>query len=135
MRGGAGQAQCGRCDVSAPEQPQGVLLRYAGGEVYAVPEARAGGLTLRVAGVSVAVSPLEPCPVLLALGGFETTGTLTDLVAAGEHHRRMEREAAEHARVALEMERTPKRPTKAKRVAKRTGKGKAKRTGKGKAKR
>lgn len=106
----------------------GVLLRYAGGEVYAVPEARAGGLTLRVAGVSVAVSPLEPCPVLLALGGFETEGTLTDLVAAGEHHRRMareaaEREAAEHARVALEMERTPKRP------AKRAGKAKAARRG------
>jgi len=112
--------------VSAPEQPQGVLLRYAGGgTVYAAPEARAGGLTLRVAGVSVAVSPLEPCPVLLALGGFETEGTLTDLVAAGEHHRRMAAEAAEHARVALEMERTPKRP--AQRTGKAKGKGRAKR--------
>lgn len=119
---------------------QGVLLRYRGGTVYAVPEAHAGGLALRVAGVRVAVTPMEPCPVWPAVDGFETGGTLTDLVAAGEHHRRMEREAAEaaeaakaaeaaeHARVALEMERTPKRP------AKRTGKAKAKakRTGKAK---
>lgn len=109
--------------MSAPEQPQGVLLRYAGGgTVYAVPEEVHGFLALRVAGVRVAVTPLEPCPVWPVVGGFETTGTLTDLVAAGEHHRRMAREAAEHARVALEMERAP---TQAK--AKRTGKGRAKR--------
>lgn len=102
---------------------QGVLLRYRGGTVYAVPEAHAGGLALRVAGVRVAVTPMEPCPVWPAEGGFETTATLTDLVAAGEHHRRMAREAAEHARVTLEMERTPKRP------ARRTGKAKAKAKG------
>ena len=118
--------------MSAPEQPQGVLLRYAGGgTVYAVPEESHGFLALRVAGVRVAVTPMEPCPVWPTTGGFETGGTLTDLVAAGEHHRRMEREAAEHARVALEMERAPKRATKratkAKRVAKRAGKGRAKR--------
>lgn len=103
---------------------QGVLLRYRGGTVYAVPEAHAGGLALRVAGVCVAVTPMEPCPVWPAVDGFETGGTLTDLVAAGEHHRRMAREAAEHERVTLEMERT-KRP--AKRAGKAKGKGRAKR--------
>jgi len=99
--------------VSASEQPQGVLLRYAGGEVYAV------------AGVRVAVTPMEPCPVWPAADGFETTATLTDLVAADAHHCRMAAEAAEHARVTLEMERTPKRP--AKRTGKAKGKGRAKR--------
>lgn len=103
---------------------EAVLLRYRGGEVYAVPEAHAGGLALRlalrVAGVRVAVTSLEPCPVWSTVGGFETGGTLTDLVAAGEHHRRMAREAAEHARVTPEMERAPRRP------ARRTGKAKAK---------
>lgn len=115
--------------MTAPEQSQGVLLRYAGGgEVYAAPEEAHGFLALRVAGVRVAVTPMEPCPVWPVVGGFETTGTLTDLVAAGEHHRRMEREAAEHARVALEMERapqrTPKRPTKARRTGKAKGRAK-----------
>ena len=104
--------------MSAPEQPQGVLLRYAGGTVYAAPEEAHGFLALRVAGVRVAVTPMEPCPVRPTESGFETGGTLTDLVAAGEHHRRMAREAAEHARVTLEMERTPKR------TARRTGKAK-----------
>jgi hypothetical protein len=99
-----------------PEQSQGVLLRYRGGEVYAVPFEEHGFLALRVAGVRVMVTPMEPCPVRPAVDGFETYGTLTDLVAAGEHHRRLEREAAEHARVAMEMERT--------RPAKRTGKAK-----------
>ena len=95
----------------------GVLLRYAGnGEVYAVPEESHGFLALRVAGVRVAVTPMEPCPVWPVVGGFETGGTLTDLVAAGAHHRRMAREAA--ARAA----------TKAMQAtAKRTGKGRAKR--------
>ena len=102
---------------------QGVLLRYRGGEVYAVPEAHAGGLALRVAGVRVAVTPLEPCPVWPAVDGFETTATLTDLVAADAHHRRMAAEAAEHARITLEMERAPKRPSR------RAGKAKAARRG------
>lgn len=109
--------------MTAPEHPQGVLLRYAGGEVYALPTADRH--VWRVAGVNVAVSPRTPCPVRPTESGFETTGTLTDLVAAGEHHRRLEREAAEHARVTLEMERAPKRP--AKRTGKAKGKGRAKR--------
>ena len=84
----------------------GVLLRYAGGEVYAVPEETHGFLALRVAGVRVAVTPMEPCPVWPTTGGFETEGTLTDLVAAGEHHRRMAREAT--ARAATKAKRTGK---------------------------
>lgn len=90
----------------------GVLLRYVGnGAVYAVPEEAHGFLALRVAGVRVAVTPMEPCPVCPVVGGFETAGTLTDLVAAGEHHRRMAHEAA--ARAA----------TKAKRAGKAKGRG------------
>jgi hypothetical protein len=97
-----------------------VLLHYHGGEVYAVPEEVHGFLALRVAGVRVAVTPMEPCPVWPTTGGFETGGTLTDLVAAGAHHRRMAREAA--ARAAT-------KATQAK--AKRTGKGRAKRPTRG----
>jgi len=99
--------------VSAPEQPQGVLLRYAGGEVYAAPEEAHGFLALRVAGVRVAVTPMEPCPLWPTVGGFETAGTLTDLVAAGEHHRRMAREAAARAATKA-MQATAKRTGKAK---------------------
>jgi hypothetical protein len=76
---------------------QGVLLRYHGGEVYAVPEEQHGFLALRVAGVRVMVTPLEPCPAWPTAGGFETGGTLTDLVAAEAYHRRMAREAAARA--------------------------------------
>lgn len=101
------------------------FLVYRGGDVYVVPEAHEGGLALRVAGVRVAVTPMEPCPVWPAVDGFETGGTLTDLVAADAHHRRMAREAAEHTRVTLEMERAPKRP------ARRAGKAKAKAKAKG----
>lgn len=104
---------------------QGVLLRYHRGTVYAVPEEHHGFLALRVAGVRVAVTPMEPCPVWPAVDGFETMGTLTDLVAADAHHRRMAAEAAEQARVTLEMERAPKRS--AKRAGKAKAKGRAKR--------
>ena len=85
---------------------QGVLLRYAGGTVYAVPEEQHGFLALRVAGVRVMVTPMEPCPVWPTTGGFETAGTLTDLVAAEAYHRRMAREEA--ARVAAKAKRTSK---------------------------
>lgn len=96
----------------------GVLLRYAGGEVYALPFEHHGFLALRVAGVRVAVTPMEPCPVWPTAGGFETAGTLTDLVEAEAYHQRRAAESAEHARVAPKRT-PPKRTGKAKGRAKR----------------
>lgn len=54
-------------------------------------------VVLRGGSVRVMVTPMEPCPVCPTAGGFETGGTLTDLVAAGAHHRRMAHEAAARA--------------------------------------
>ena len=122
--------------MSAPEQPQGVLLRYAGGTVYALPTADRH--VWRVAGVEVHVDMVVSTHGTGEVMGAETPHSLAYAVeirhrVAAERERIAAKaaEAAEHARVALEMERTPKRPAKrtgkAKRVAKRTGKGRAKR--------
>ena len=134
MRGGAGQAQRGRCDVSAPEQPQGVLLRYAGGEVYALARPRVGRVwSLTIAGVTLkCVMHVEGdtipdgawLRVKVDLTTFAATPAVlrrVDVMTAA----RVAAEAAEHARVALEMERAPKRP--ARRAGKAKAKGKAKR--------
>lgn len=128
--------------MSAPEQPQGVLLRYAGGEVYALARPVAG----LVWDVSVAGSVLRcriAASVLPEDASLRTEMDLAELAAASPIQRRielvsatrdaliarLEREAAEHARVALEMERAPKRPARAK--AKRTGKAKRRAAAKG----
>lgn len=114
--------------MSAPEQPQGVLLRYAGGEVYGMLNTVPGALlSMRVAGVDI-IPPLRGPHAVVAGddGALITAATLSQLVEATPYARRIADEAAEYGRVALEMERTPKRATKAKRA------GKAKRTGKAK---
>ena len=121
--------------MTAPEQPQGVLLRYAGGKVYALARYRVGRVwSLTIAGVTLKyVMHVEGdtipdgawLRVKVDLTTFAATPAVlrrVDVMTAA----RVAAEAAEHARVALEMERTPqraKRPTK----AKRAGKGKAKR--------
>lgn len=105
--------------MSAPEQPQGVLLRYAGGKVYALPTADRH--VWRVAGVEVHVDLVAEHTGTGEVIGLETA----DSLAGAAHSLRMAREAAEHARVALEMERAPKRP--AKRAGKAKAKGRAKR--------
>ena len=122
--------------MSAPEQTRGVLLRYAGGEVYAL----ARPVTGLVWDVSVAGSVLRcriAASVLPEDASLRTEMDLAELAAASPIQRRielvsatrdaliarLEREAAEHARVALEMERAPKRP------ARRAGKAKAKAKG------
>lgn len=96
----------------------GVLLRYAGGEVYALPTADRH--VWRVAGVEVFADRVAS---VAATG--EVIGLETDLSLAGAAKRRRirAREDARAARVALEMECAPKRPT----TAKRKGKGRAKR--------
>ena len=104
----------------------GVLLRYAGGgEVYGLLNTVPGALlSVRVAGVDI-IPPLHGPHAVTSDddGALLTSATLSQLVEATPHARRIADEAAEHERVALEMERAPKRSTK----AKRTGKGRAKR--------
>ena len=105
----------------------GVLLRYAGGEVYALPRHVVGLVwDLAVAGVvlrcrldasTIPDGAWLRVPVdlatLAAMRGIERrVGVMTAARVAAE--------AAEHERVALEMERAPTK-------AKRTGKGRAKR--------
>lgn len=108
---------------------QGVLLRYRGGTVYALPTSDRH--VWRVAGIEVHVDMVVSTHGTGDVMGAETPHSLAD--AAEIRHRvaaereRMAREAAEHARVTLEMERAPKRPARAK--AKRTGKAKAARRG------
>jgi len=106
----------------------GVLLRYAGGgEVYGMLNTVPGALlSVRVAGVDI-IPPLRGPHAVIAGddGALLTSATLSQLVEATPYARRMAREAAEHERVALEMERTPKRPTK------RTGKAKRRAAAKG----
>ena len=109
----------------------GVLLRYAGGSVYALPVRHVIGLVwdLAVAG-SVLRCVLRNANGLMDGAWLRTPMTLAELASAPAIQRYVEvmtaeraaAEAAEHERVALEMERTP---TKAQ--AKRTGKGRAKR--------
>ena len=104
----------------------GVLLRYAGGEVYGLLNTVPGALlSVRVAGVDI-IPPLRGPHAVTSDddGALLTSATLSQLVEATPHARRIADEAAEHERVALEMERTP---TQAKAKAKRTGKGRAKR--------
>jgi hypothetical protein len=101
----------------------GVLLRYAGGgEVYGLLNTVPGALlSVRVAGVDI-IPPLRGPHAITACddGALLTAATLTQLVEATPHARRIADEAAEHERVALEMKRPPTK-------AKRTGKGRAKR--------
>ena len=107
----------------------GVLLRYAGGEVYGLLNTVPGALlSVRVAGVDI-IPPLRGPHAVTSDddGALLTSATLSQLVEATPHARRIADEAAEHERVALEMERTPKRSTK----AKRTGKGKRRVAAKG----
>jgi len=104
--------------VSAPVQPQGVLLRYAGGEVYALARPVAG----LVWDVSVAGSVLR-CRLdgsTIPDGAWlRVKVDLATLAATPAVLRRVDVMTA--ARVAAEAaERAPKRP------AKRTGKAKAK---------
>lgn len=100
---------------------QGVLLRYRGGEVYALARPVAG----LVWDVSVAGSVLR-CIVrnaseLAGAAWFRTRMTLAEFAAASTVERsidvmtaaRVAAEAAEHARVTLEMERTVKPAAKA----------------------
>lgn len=109
----------------------GVLLHYHGGSVYALPVRHVSGLVWDLA---VAGSVLR-CVLRNANGPMDgawlrTPMTLAELASAPAIQRHVEvmtaeraaASAAEHERVALEMERTP---TKAQ--AKRTGKGRAKR--------
>lgn len=100
----------------------GVLLRYHGGEVYGLLNTVPGALlSVRVAGVDI-IPPLHGPHAVTSDddGALSTAATLTQLVEATPHARRIADEAAEHERVALEMERTQAK-------AKRTGKGRAKR--------
>lgn len=96
---------------------EAVLLRYRGGEVYGLLNTVPGALlSARVAGVDIVPLLHGPHAVFAGDdGALVTSATLSQMVDAA-HALRMAREAAEHARVTLEMERTPKRP------AKRTGK-------------
>ncbi len=98
----------------------GVLLRYAGGEVYGLLNTVPGALlSVRVAGVDI-IPPLHGPHAVTSDddGALLTSATLSQLVEAAPRVRRSGDETAEHERVALEMERTQ---------AKRTGKGRAKR--------
>ena len=104
----------------------GVLLRYAGGEVYGLLNTVPGALlSVRVAGVDI-IPPLRGPHAVIADddGALLTSATLSQLVEATPHARRSADETAEHERVALEMERPPTK-------AKRTGKGKRRVAAKG----
>lgn len=138
--------------MSAPEQPQGVLLRYAGGEVYGVLNTVPGALlSVRVAGVDIIPLLHGPHAVIAGDdGALVTSATLSQMVDA----QRMTREAAQPVLAAMHciavaidgtnirtslnggavVSNAPaKRAGKTKRPTKRAGK--AKRTGKGRAKR
>ena len=104
----------------------GVLLRYAGGEVYGLLNTVPGALlSVRVAGVDI-IPPLHGPHAVTSDddGALLTSATLSQLVEATPHARRSADETAEHERVALEMERTPT-------TAKRAGKGKRRVAAKG----
>ena len=82
---------------------QGVLLRYAGGEVYALPTAEPH--VWRVAGIDVHVGIVAEHAETGEVIGLET---LADLASAATHARRLADESAERARVAAKVTRTSK---------------------------
>jgi hypothetical protein len=71
---------------------QGVLLRYAGGEVYALPTAEPH--VWRVAGIEVHVGIVATHPVHNTVIGLETTAGLAE---SAERRRRMAAEVATNA--------------------------------------
>jgi hypothetical protein len=95
----------------------GVLLHYHGGEAYALPTADPH--VWSVAGVEVHVDLVATHPVHNEVIGVEAFNSLAD---ATVHARRIADEAAEHERVALEMERAQTQ-TQAKRTGKAKGRG------------
>ena len=81
---------------------QGVLLRYAGGEVYGLLNTVPGALlSVRVAGIDI-IPPLHgPHAVMTGDdGALLTSATLTQLVETAALMRRIADEAAEHERAA-----------------------------------
>ena len=110
--------------MSAPEQPQGVLLRYAGGTVFALPTADRH--VWRVAGVEVfvdvvashaetgKVSALETFDSLAGAAKFQRFATDATFRAGT-----VDAAIAEAEAVLAKYERPAKRPGKAKGRAKR----------------
>jgi hypothetical protein len=99
---------------------QGVLLRYAGGEVYGLLNTVRGALlSVRVAGIDI-IPPLHGPHAVMTCddGALLTSATLTQLIETAALMRRIADEAAEHERVAMERTSKSKR-----RVAARGSRG------------